>query len=108
VPCEWPGPGPWCRWERAWARAGRGVVLAEGAVITGHHLRRDRDYDTVVGTVEAHPGSPGRVVLRNAGPCAWTMRPDGEGATTVAPGRRLAARAMTIDFGSARGRILGS
>ena len=84
------------------------VVLAEGAVITGHHLRRDLDYDTVVGMVEAHPASPGRVVLRNAGQRAWTMRPDGECAKTVAPGRRLAARAMTIDFGSARGRILGS
>jgi hypothetical protein len=35
------------------------------------------------------------------------MRPDGEGAKTVEPGRRLAARAMTIDFGQARGRILG-
>jgi hypothetical protein len=36
------------------------------------------------------------------------MRPDGESAKTVKPGRRLAVRAMTIDFGSARGRILGS
>jgi DNA-binding helix-hairpin-helix protein with protein kinase domain len=83
------------------------VVLSEGGVITAHHLRRDRDYETVVGAVEAHPGSPGQVVLRNAGPQPWTMRPDGEGAKTVAPGRRLAIRAMTIDFGSARGRILG-
>jgi len=36
------------------------------------------------------------------------MRPDGEEAKTVEPGRRLAARAMTIDFGPATGRILGS
>ena len=35
------------------------------------------------------------------------MRPDGEGAKTVEPGRRLAVRAMTIDFGQARGRIVG-
>jgi len=48
-------------------------------VITAHHLRRDRDYDTVVATVEAHPASPGRVVLRNAGTRPWVMRPDGEG-----------------------------
>ena len=87
--------------------AGR-VVLCDGGVITAHHLRRDRDYETVVATVEAHPASPGRVVLRNAGTQAWAMRPDGESVKTVEPGRRLAVRSMTIDFGSARGRILGS
>ncbi len=87
---------------------GGSVVLSEGATITGHHLRRDRDYGTVVAVVEAHPASPGQVVLRNVGTRAWTMRPDGESAKTVEPGRRLAVRAMTIDFGSARGRILGS
>jgi hypothetical protein len=56
-----------------------------GGLITAHHLRRDRDYDTVVGTVEAHPAEPGRVVLRNAGAQPWTMRPEGEGASTVEP-----------------------
>jgi hypothetical protein len=87
--------------------AGR-VVLCDGGVITAHHLRRDRDYETVVATVEAHPASPGQVVLRNAGTQAWAMRPDGESVKTVEPGRRLAVRSMTIDFGSVRGRILGS
>jgi len=92
---------------RAEQPAGR-VVLSEGGVITAHHLCRDRDYDTVVATVEAHAASAGRVVLRNAGTQPWVMRPDGEEAKTVEPGRRLAARAMTIDFGPATGRILGS
>jgi hypothetical protein len=87
--------------------AGR-VVLSDGGVITAHHLRRDRDYETVVATVEAHPASPGRVVLRTAGTWAWAIRPDGESVKTVDPGRRLAVRTMTIDFGSVRGRILGS
>jgi hypothetical protein len=86
---------------------GGSVVLSEGGVITAHHLRRDRDYDTVVATVEAHPARAGQVILRNAGAQSWVMRPDGEGAKTVEPGRRLAVRAMTIDFGQARGRILG-
>jgi len=36
------------------------------------------------------------------------MQPDGGGAKRVEPGRRLAARAMIIDFGPARGRIPGS
>jgi DNA-binding helix-hairpin-helix protein with protein kinase domain len=86
---------------------GGSVVLSDGAVITAHHLRRNRDYETVVAVVEAHPAGPGQVVLRNAGTWAWTMRPDGESAKRVEPGRRLAVRTMTIDFGSLRGRILG-
>jgi hypothetical protein len=84
---------------------GGSVVLS--GVITAHHLRRDRDYDTVVATVEAYPARPGQVILRNVGAQSWVVQPDGEGAKTVEPGRRLAARAMTIDFGRARGRILG-
>jgi hypothetical protein len=56
---------------------GQGVVLAEGGVITAHHLRRDRDYDTVVATVEAHPARPGQVIPRNTGTQSWVMRPDG-------------------------------
>jgi hypothetical protein len=84
------------------------VVLSDGAVIAARHLRRDCDYETVVAVVEPHPASPGWMVLRNAGPRPWTMRPDSESATMVEPGRRLAVRTMTIDFGSARGRILGS
>ncbi|HEV3069452.1 MAG TPA: hypothetical protein VGY50_16475 [Streptosporangiaceae bacterium] len=43
------------------------VVLAEGGVITAHHLRRDRDYDTVVGTVEAHPAGGAPVRERHRG-----------------------------------------
>jgi len=42
-----------------------------------------------------------------AGAQPWVMRPDGDGAKTVEPGSRLAVRAMTIDFGQARGRIVG-
>ena len=67
---------------------GGSVVLSEGGVITAHHLQRDRDYDTVVATVEAHPARSGQVILRNAGAQSWVMRPDGEGAKTVEPGRR--------------------
>jgi hypothetical protein len=83
------------------------VVLSEGGAVTSHHLRRDRDYDTIVGAVEAHPSLPGQVVLRNVGKQAWTMKPEGEPPKRVEPARRLAVRAMTIDFGSVRGRILG-
>jgi DNA-binding helix-hairpin-helix protein with protein kinase domain len=84
------------------------VVLSEGGVVTGHHLRRDRDYDTVVGAVETHPTVPGQVVLRNVGKEAWTMKPEDEPPKRVEPARRLGVRPMTIDFGAVRGRILGS
>jgi eukaryotic-like serine/threonine-protein kinase len=84
---------------------GGNVVLSDGGVITSHHLRRDRDYDTVIAMVEAHPANPDQVVLRNVGKQSWTMRPEGENAKQVEPARRLAVRPMTIDFGSVRGRI---
>jgi eukaryotic-like serine/threonine-protein kinase len=84
---------------------GGDVVLSEGAVVTSHHLWRDRGYETTVGAVEAHPGISGQVVLRNVGTRAWTMKPEGEPPKRVEPARRLAVRAMTIDFGNARGWI---
>jgi hypothetical protein len=48
---------------------------------------------------------PGAVVLRNVGPYDRTMTPNGQPAITVPPKRRLGVRAMSIDFGSERGRI---
>jgi eukaryotic-like serine/threonine-protein kinase len=82
------------------------VALSIGATITSHHLTRDRDHTTVIAVVEEHPGKPGELVLRNVGKSAWIMQPDGEPAKTVDPARRLGVRAMSIDFGPAKGRIL--
>jgi len=81
------------------------VVLADGANITSHHLHRDRNHDTVIGLVEAHPTKPGEVVLRNVGPDNWVMMPEGESAIAVPSKRRLGVRTMVIDFGSVQGRI---
>lgn len=81
------------------------LVLSEGAVVTSHHLNRDRDYRTACGVVEPHPGRPGRVVLRNLTDKPWTVVPDGEEAKRVAPSQRLGVRPLRIDFGSARGQI---
>ena len=81
------------------------VVLTDGASITSHHLHRDRNHDTVVGMVQAHPTKPGEVVLRNVGPDNWVMTPEGESAITVPSKRRLGVRTMVIDFGSVKGRI---
>src|SRR5215470_11379641 len=81
------------------------IALSQGASITPHHLIRNRDHDTVIGIVENHPSRPGGLVLRNVSTQPWTMTPVGESAKTVDPQRRLAIRPMTIDFGSALGRI---
>ena len=41
------------------------LVLSEGAVLTSHHLNRDRDHRTACAVTEPHPRQPGHVVLRN-------------------------------------------
>src|ERR1700730_6242745 len=82
------------------------LVLSEGAVVTSHHLHRDRDYRTACAVVEPRPGRPGQVVLRNLTDRSWTVVPDGEEPKRVAPSQRLGVRPMRIDFGSVRGFIL--
>ncbi|HXP19260.1 MAG TPA: hypothetical protein VN840_06395 [Streptosporangiaceae bacterium] len=85
---------------------GSTVVLSPGATITSHHLSRNRDYDTIVAVVENHPARPGELVLRNVSTATWTMTPIGETAKSVEPERRLGIRPMSIDFGSAHGKIV--
>jgi DNA-binding helix-hairpin-helix protein with protein kinase domain len=82
------------------------LVLSEGAVVSSHHLNRDRDYRTACAVVESHPGRPGRVVMRNLTDKTWTVVPDGEEPKRVAPSQRLGVRPLIIDFGSVRGQIL--
>ena len=82
------------------------LVLSEGAVLTSHHLNRDRDYGTACAVVEPHPGRPGRVVLRNLTDKTWTAVPDGEEPKRVAPSQRLGVRPLHIDFGAVKGQIL--
>jgi len=83
------------------------IALSQGAVITPHHISRNRDHDKVLGIVENHPAKPGELVLRNVSMKSWTMTPVGESSKTVDPQRRLGVRPMTIDFGSVHGRIVG-
>jgi DNA-binding helix-hairpin-helix protein with protein kinase domain len=85
---------------------GCSVALSPGATITSHHLTRNRDHDTIIALVENHPGRPGELVLRNMSTMTWTMTPQGETAKTVPPDRRLGIRPMSIDFGSAHGKIV--
>ena len=85
---------------------GSRLVLSEGAVLTSHHLNRDRDYRKVCAVVEPGPRQPGRAVLRNLTDRVWTVLPDGEEPKRVVPNQRLGIRPMRIDFGPARGQIL--
>ena len=85
---------------------GATLVLAEGSVLTRHHLYRDRDYRSVLGVVEPHPGHPGALVLRNLSQQPWLVAPEGEEPKTVAPGQRVAVRPMTIGLCGTRAHVL--
>jgi eukaryotic-like serine/threonine-protein kinase len=82
------------------------LVLTEGALVTRHHLYRDREYRAAQAAVEPHPHRDGDLVLRNLTQTAWLVTPSGEESKTVAPGQRLAVRPMDIDFNGVHGRIL--
>ncbi len=84
---------------------GARIVVADGATVTAHHLRRDKDHRTVAASVEPHPSKAGEFVLRNQSSTAWTVVPEGEAAKEVPPGRRVGVRSMTIDFGPVRGTL---
>jgi DNA-binding helix-hairpin-helix protein with protein kinase domain len=81
------------------------VVLSEGAVLSGAHLRRDRDYDSIRAVVERHPTQTGELVLHNLSCESWTVELPGEGAKQVASGQRLRVRPLAVDFGGVRGTI---
>ena len=86
---------------------GTTLVLAEGAVVTRHHLCRDRDYRAIAeAAVESHPDQAAGLVLRNLSQTSWLVVPDGEEPKVVAPGQRLAVRRMDIDFRVTRDRIM--
>ena len=81
------------------------LVLAEGAVVTRHHIYRDRDYHTAQAVVEPHPRQAGDLVLRNLTQTPWPVAPHGEEPRTVAPGQRLAVRPMDIDLNGVHAHI---
>jgi DNA-binding helix-hairpin-helix protein with protein kinase domain len=85
---------------------GHSLVLSEGAVLTSHHLYRDKDYRSITAAVEAHPHQPGHVVVRNLTGQPWKIWPEDESEKTVEPGQRLRARPMTIEFPGVRGRLV--
>jgi DNA-binding helix-hairpin-helix protein with protein kinase domain len=84
---------------------GGAVVLAEGAVVTSHHLNRDHGYRDACARVEPHPVEQGRLVMRNLTERVWVITPRAEEPRRVAPGQLLAVRPMVIEYGTGRARI---
>lgn len=84
---------------------GSKVALSKGTTVTSHHLYRDREYRSVVGTVEPHPRAGNKVVLRNDSSLNWDAFPEGEDPRAVPPGWKLGVRSMELDFGPTQGRI---
>lgn len=86
----------------------RVVVLNAGTRVTGHHLRRDYDYDDTVAEVVVHPARPELWGLRNHTASAWRVTgPDGT-EQEVAPGRSLGlVPGTSLDLGGVVARIEG-
>ena len=87
-------------------RQGREIVLlAEGAVLSNHHVTGDRDYDGLAAVVEAHPRAPYGLLLRNRTTSTWRVHPAGETAKEVVPEDAFAIRNARITFGRTHGEI---
>ncbi|HET9730689.1 MAG TPA: serine/threonine protein kinase [Acidimicrobiia bacterium] len=85
---------------------GRPLALGLGTVVSGHHLRRDYDYDTRIAEVTQHPQRKELLGLRNLTSHPWIVTlPDGE-EREVEPERSVRiAHDTYIDFGDSKGRI---
>jgi serine/threonine protein kinase len=85
---------------------GAEIVLGKGARITGHHLRRNYDYQTIVGEVVAHPSRPDLFGMQNRTDDAWEAHlPSGE-THAIEPGRSVRiSTGLELDLGTVRAHI---
>jgi DNA-binding helix-hairpin-helix protein with protein kinase domain len=84
---------------------GHTVVLADGAVLTGRHLRQPRAARQVLAAAETDPRYPGAVMLRNLTDRVWTVEPAGEEKKQVKPRQRLLVRPMIMELAGIRAEI---
>ena len=63
------------------------IAVAEGAVLTSHHLLDDYDVFTAVGRIVAHPNRPDLLGLRNESTATWRGWQRDQSAHAVEPGR---------------------
>jgi DNA-binding helix-hairpin-helix protein with protein kinase domain len=85
--------------------SGNTIVLCPDAVVTSHHLNRDKRHDSHEAIVESYPGRPNELTLRNLSASSWTVELEEGGQKIVEPAQRLHVRPMTINFGPTRGTI---
>ena len=84
----------------------RPLVLTRTGKVHAHHVLHDYDYDTVIGTVTAHPSKPSVWGLRNDTDAQWRVNLPSGSVMSVPPGRTVGLIAgAVIDFGTASGRI---
>ncbi|HTL84153.1 MAG TPA: serine/threonine protein kinase [Acidimicrobiia bacterium] len=85
---------------------GAEIVLGKGARITGHHVRRNYDYETVIGKVVAHPSRPDLLGMQNCTESAWEAHlPSGE-THAVEPGRSIRlSSGLELDLGAVRAHV---
>lgn len=103
---ELGGPVPTCWFcnrpvrDSLWLDVGRTRLgLAAGTELAAHQLRGNYDYDTVLGTVIAHPTKVGLLGLRNDTEEAWSAVRDGEDLK-VPPGRSIGLTdGATVELG---------
>jgi serine/threonine protein kinase len=81
---------------------GSSIVLAEGAALTGRHLRAHDLGEKVLAQVEADASFPGRVLMRNKGDDPWTVFLPGEEPKMVQPKQRLLVRPVTLEIARKR------
>jgi hypothetical protein len=84
---------------------GHTVVLADGAVLTGRHLKQPRAAGQVLAAAETDPRYPGAVMLRNLTDRVWVVEPTGEEKKQVKPRQRLLVRSMIMDLAGIRAEI---
>jgi eukaryotic-like serine/threonine-protein kinase len=84
---------------------GHTVVLADGAVLTGRHLKQANRADQVLAAAETDPRYPGALLLRNLTEQVWTVEPAGEGTKQVKPRQRLLVRPMTMGLAGKQAEI---
>jgi DNA-binding helix-hairpin-helix protein with protein kinase domain len=84
---------------------GHTLVLADGAVLTGRHLKQAGAADKVLAAAETDPRYPGAILLRNLTDGAWIVEPDGEEKKQVRPRQRLLVRPMIMELAGMRAEI---
>ena len=84
---------------------GHTVVLADGPILTGRHLRQPRAARQVLAAAETDPRYPGAVMLRNLTDTGLDRRARGRRKEAGKPRQRLLVRPMIMELAGIRAEI---